>query len=111
MAAQDDIWAVESPAPCVEGEKLRISMLFEGVRELADQVVYCFLDDEDISNQVFLSGDTDDVAENVMTARKLTVRDGDDGGIYVLIFAGLSDGVNLEKRKLELMVQSPGREM
>lgn len=104
-----DVYLIGSPVKMIEGEAIQWSVTFRGASSLSSQDATVLLvkegaDNEDITSEVFISGDSHTVSGGALLLKKLTARDGDAGETYLVVVEALVDSTNFEKRKFEIKV-------
>lgn len=106
---EKEIWVMESPIAMTELEAYSFSVDYLGASEVSTPVVTAWKEEEEETSNVFISGDSHTISENVLLMKKFTVAADTGGSIYILEIKGTVDG-NILIEKFMIKIVAPGAE-
>lgn len=104
---RSDVWALESPYYCSEGETLPLSGVFEFASVVTSPATKAWKDGQDVSG-TYLSG-ADSVSGNIVTMKSIVLPTGAGGERVVVELTATVDGA-IQVRAMEFICRAHGDE-
>jgi len=100
----------QNPIAVIEGTKYNFGHKWKGATEVTDPITYVYQKGEEITDEVFISGDTESVSGITQQIREITFLPDSGGKTYICLIQAKVDG-NTERRKLIFDIAKPDKEV